>query len=92
MRENHRLKMAVLTPAADDAQAEGFDLSFQLANDYSRVLALAQLELIERGEVFTFKFTDQNCNVKVHLGQDYKQGVRPQRCRIPFRGSGPSRC
>lgn len=55
MRENRRLKMALLTARLTTLKTlESFDFSFQPSIDRNRILALAQLEFIERREVLHF--------------------------------------
>jgi DNA replication protein DnaC len=55
MRENRRLKMALLTARLTTLKTlESFDFSFQPSIDRNRILSLAQLEFIERGEVLHF--------------------------------------
>ena len=55
LRENRRVKMAVLTARLTTLKTlESFDFSFQPSIDRNRILSLAQLEFIERREVLHF--------------------------------------
>jgi DNA replication protein DnaC len=55
LRENRRVKMALLTARLTTLKTlEGFDFSFQPSLDRNRILSLAQLQFIERREVVHF--------------------------------------
>lgn len=55
MRENRRVKMALLTARLTTLKTlESFDFSFQPSIDRNRILSLAQLQFIERCEVLHF--------------------------------------
>jgi DNA replication protein DnaC len=55
LRENRRVKMALLTARLITLKTlESFDFSFQPSLDRNRILALAQLQFIERCEVLHF--------------------------------------
>jgi DNA replication protein DnaC len=55
VRENRRLKMALLTARLTTLKTlESFDFSFQPSIDRNRILSLAQLQFVERCEVVHF--------------------------------------
>ena len=55
LRENRRVKMALLTARLTTLKTlEGFDFGFQPSLDRNRILSLAQLQFIERREVVHF--------------------------------------
>ena len=55
LRENRRVKMALLTARLTTLKTlESFDFAFQPSIDRNRILSLAQLQFIERGEVVHF--------------------------------------
>lgn len=52
MRESRRIKMALMTARLTRLKTiEGFDFSFQPSLDRDRILSLAQLDFVDRGEV-----------------------------------------